>query len=223
MIKVRKSPNAPSSLLDPKKDYNEEDVNKQLIEDQYDKCYICERKTVTDYTIEHRQSKRKYPELRKDWHNLLLACTYCNTKKGEDFEDILDPEHEAIEDEIKQSIDFVGKRAVFTPAADDRRHKETARLLERIFNGKGAGRVIREERLFDYAVMTVSAFYNLAQRYSIEPNEDDEMAIREKLDISSEFLGFKYWIVKSSPTLCEKFGMYMKWNKVKKPLLLARP
>lgn len=213
MIKVRKSADVPSSLLDPKKGYNEEDVNKQLLNDQYGKCYICERTTVADYTIEHRQGKRKHPELRKDWHNLFLACTYCNTKKGEDFDDILDPEHDTIEDEIKQSIDFGDKKALFTPTTDDGRHRETVRLLERMFNGTGERRVIREERLFDYAIMVVSGFYNLVQRYRIEPNDDDEMAIREKLDISSEFLGFKYWIIKSDPLLDNKFAECMVWNK----------
>ena len=41
MIKEKRSTNVPASLLTTKQ-YNGEDVYAQLLEDQHEKCYICE-------------------------------------------------------------------------------------------------------------------------------------------------------------------------------------
>ena len=51
MIRERKSENVPSSLLTTSQ-YDGEDVKAQLLEDQHEKCYICERKLGTDFEIE---------------------------------------------------------------------------------------------------------------------------------------------------------------------------
>ena len=53
MIRVYKSPNIPASLISTAA-YNGEDVKKQLLADQHDKCYICERYRDTDFEIEQR-------------------------------------------------------------------------------------------------------------------------------------------------------------------------
>ena len=60
MIKVYKSPDAPSSLATTTR-YDGEDVKLQLLADQHDKCYICERRRDTDYEIEHHKSVELKP------------------------------------------------------------------------------------------------------------------------------------------------------------------
>lgn len=79
MIRERKSEKVPSSLLTTSQ-YDGEDVKAQLLEDQHEKCYICERKLGTDFEIEHLKSQENYSKLQRDWSNLFLACGYCNRK-----------------------------------------------------------------------------------------------------------------------------------------------
>ena len=48
-------------------------------------CCYCERK-ISNPTIDHIRPKSRYPELRGDWDNFLLACNSCNsTKKNKDI------------------------------------------------------------------------------------------------------------------------------------------
>lgn len=77
MIRIRKSNLIPESLQkEGCTEYNREDVKKQLLADQYEKCYICERKLITDCQIEHFKSQKEYPHLKTEWTNLLLSCNY---------------------------------------------------------------------------------------------------------------------------------------------------
>ena len=213
MIRVRKSGQTPQSLINDGNAYNGEDVYRQLLADQDEKCYICEREMVTDYDIEHLYGQKKYPELTRDWQNLHLACSYCNDKKGERFEDILSSTDVNIEDEIEQRVDIGAKRALFSPMVSDGKHEKTIQLLNLVSNGKKRIRNLREERFFNYFLFEINAFIDLLARYTMEETEKLESDIRQELDIRSEFLGFKYWIVKSNPTLNEKFGHLMRWNK----------
>ena len=75
MIRVFKSGNIPPSLF-TKKAYDEEDVKQQLLDDQHEKCYICERKRDTDFEIEHFKSQKYNDALKYDWYNLLYAYNY---------------------------------------------------------------------------------------------------------------------------------------------------
>ena len=79
MIRVKKCSVAPASLSRTKR-YDGEDVKKQLLEDHHEKCYICERRLVTDFEIEHFKSQDNHPELKQEWSNLFLVCSYCNGK-----------------------------------------------------------------------------------------------------------------------------------------------
>ena len=118
MIKVYKSTNIPSSLTKTSA-YDGEDVKRQLLADQHDKCYICERNRVTDFEIEHHKSKKNYPDLSQEWDNLFMGCEYCNKKKSNVFDDILNPSICNIEDVIEQRIDYANKKALFLSNIDD--------------------------------------------------------------------------------------------------------
>ena len=73
MIKVQKSPNVPSSLTTTTA-YDGQDVISQLLADQHDKCYICERNRDTDFEIDHHKSQANYPDLVQEWDNLFMGC-----------------------------------------------------------------------------------------------------------------------------------------------------
>lgn len=79
MIRVHKHDIEPKSLS-LTNSYNGQDVCDQLGTDQHNKCYVCERKCITDFEAEHLKSITNYPQLRLTWTNLLLSCNYCNRK-----------------------------------------------------------------------------------------------------------------------------------------------
>lgn len=45
-------------------------------------CSYCERKVVASLAVEHVQPKSLMPALALVWDNFLLACTNCNSTKG---------------------------------------------------------------------------------------------------------------------------------------------
>lgn len=212
MIRITKSETAPASLSTIK-GYSCEDVLKQLLTDQHKKCYLCERILVTDFEVEHLLSVAHHPELAQSWKNLHLACRYCNGRKSDVIEHLLIPTEENIEDELKQEIDFPNNMALFTPVKEGICHQETANLLRKLFNGKNGLRKTKEGEFFKYAIGVINRFLHLVEEYAIHPNQETENAVKNELAISQEFLGFKYWIVKSNPVLVEKFANCIIWNK----------
>ena len=209
MIRVKKSHNAPSSLNTTSR-YDGEDVKQQLLADQNDKCYLCERKRDTDFEIEHHKSTHN---LVQDWNNLYMGCGYCNRKKSDSFDNTLVPKDCNIEDEIEHFIDFANKKAVFLSIINDEQHNETAELLSRIYNGTNQPRTTKEERFFEQAVSVMNRFTDLVMKYQESPTPETAKAVRDELSITKELLGFKYWIIKSDRTLSQVFAADIIWNK----------
>ena len=212
MIKVHKSPNIPSSLTTTTS-YDGEDVKSQLLADQYNKCYICERNRDTDFEIEHHKSQTNNPDLVQDWNNLFIGCGYCNRKKTSDFDNTLNPKDCCIEDEIEQRIDFANKQALFVANNNDSQHDETIRLLNRVFNGTKKVRTIKEERFFEQALSIINKFSYLILCYLNHPDVNTEKAVKEELAIDKELLGFKYWIIRDKPKLFATFAQDIIWNR----------
>ncbi len=213
MIRVYKHPDAPASLAQ-KSSWNAEDVVAQLQSDQDGKCYLCERLRITDFQVEHLRSRANFQEQTFDWSNLFLCCGYCNAKKSSSFDELLNPAEYNVEDLICQSLDFPNARAVFQPTDTVTRSIEaTTNLLNRIFNGTNRMRTIKEQQFYDYAVSRVTSFQALALSWLNNADEKTRNAIIEELDVRSEFLGFKYWIIKSDETLLSTFGKYLIWHK----------
>lgn len=212
MIRVFKSLDTPSSLTTTNR-YDGEDVKKQLLFDQHDKCYLCERNRDTDFEIEHHKSENNHPTLMQDWNNLYMGCGYCNRKKSDSFDNTLVPKDFNIEDEIEQHIDYTNKKAVFLPNINDEQHRETVELLSKLYNGIKKTRTIKEERFFEQALGIINFFAELVKRYMETPTPKNEKAVRDELSIDKELLGFKYWIIKDNPKLLAVFGNDIKWNK----------
>jgi uncharacterized protein (TIGR02646 family) len=212
MIKVYKSINIPSSLKTTSA-YDGEDVKQQLLADQHDKCYICERRRDTDIEIEHHKSQKNYPDLIQDWDNLFMGCGYCNRKKSNAFDNTLNPSVCYIEDEIEQRIDFVNKKVIFKSKSDDVQHCETVALLDKIFNGTKHVRNLKEEKFIEQVLSVINRFQDLVCTYLKNPSIETTKAVKDELAIDKQMLGFKYWIIRDTPILYRDFSSYIIWNK----------
>lgn len=215
MIKVAKSNTAPESLKKTKA-YDGEDVKRQLHIDQHSKCYICERILSTDFQVEHLRSKENFPDRIQDWNNLLLSCSYCNQKKLQHYDDILDPTKDDIECLIKQEIDFANKLAKFTALDESPETAKTVDLLAKIYNGTSKChkiRKIKEELFFKEILSDVNNFSKVILDFIINPSDDNEASVRNELQITKENLGFKYWVIQSNDYLTKVFAKDIVWNK----------
>lgn len=210
MIQLQKTTTAPASLAN-KKRYDDDDVKDLLAEDQYNKCYICERQRTTDFQIEHLHSQEHYPNERYNWDNLFFACSYCNTKKSSHFDNIVNPTKEAIEEKIVQTLNY--NKADFTTNDTSETIQQTIELLNRIFNGKNRMRDFKEERFFEEFLRKMNKFKQAINDYLSTPTPETKQVIKELLSIKEEFLGFKYWAIKNNPTLLAEFSNDIVWNK----------
>lgn len=214
MIREVKHSFAPASLATQSK-YNGRDVVDQLFADHHDKCYLCEMKVKQNYEVEHFKSQKNFSALKYEWTNLLLSDGYCNGKKQNDFDDILNPNHVNIEDVIEQRIDSINRTAVFVSADTSHQAQQTIRLLKRIFNGTYSPKLRnkREEEFYKEVEQKFNAFNKIVLDYLTNPNPQTESAVREELAIDKELLGFKYWVIKDTPNLLAVFANDIIWNK----------
>lgn len=213
MIRVYKHPVAPASLAKCVS-WSGDDVLARLMADQRGKCYLCERILTTDFQVEHYKSRKHYAHLTYEWTNLLWSCSYCNGKKSSEADDLLNPTADNIEELVRQKIDFPKAKVKFTTTGPATASTEcTIRLLDKIFNGSKRLRTIREQRFYDYAVSKITSFQDMVIRWLNTGAEETERAIIEELALTSEFLGFKYWIIMQNKRLAEAFGGYIVWNR----------
>ena len=207
MIHVNKSMNPPPALAS--KGYSDDAVRKQLLSDQLDKCYLCERKLHTNYQAEHLKSRKNYPALENEWSNLFMACEYCNGKKLDDYDDILNPAFVHVELVISQKYDAKNETFCFEPVGeivDDDSRKETISLLNGLFNGKDPKMLtLKEQRFRQEFRMAYNAFQTLPNDWLAEQDDTEKLkAIELALSSEEEYLGFKYWLVESISQLKEK-------------------
>lgn len=214
MIREAKSSVSPSSLSSHIR-YDGPDVVDQLFTDHHGKCYLCELKAKQHFEVEHLKSKENYPELKFEWSNLLLSDGYCNGKKSKNFDNILNPNSNNIEDIIEQRIDSLNRKALFQSSETSVEAQKTVDLLNRLYNGTYAPklRTKREDKFYKEVERVINAFNITLYNYQLDSNPQTEKAVREELSIDKELLGFKYWIIKDKPELLAVFENDIKWNK----------
>ena len=186
MIRVRKSVE-PQEL--EYEGYVCDAVKRVLIADTDEKCYICERYRDTDFEVEHLKSQKRYPELANDWHNLYVACSYCNKKKGNFHDDMLHPDLCDVENLIDHRVNLKKEMAEFSSDDKSEAVKSTMRLLEKVFNGSRKNRMprrITEQRFWDQFKKEYVDFLTVVDDY-LSGNTEAEDEVRELLDIM-EFL-----------------------------------
>jgi hypothetical protein len=214
MIRVAKSIVAPQSLqVVGNTRHDHQDVQKQLIEDHNEKCYVCERKCVTDYEIEHLKSSTNNPELKTSWDNLFFSCKYCNGKKLHYFDNILNPSLHNVEEIILCNLATTKSVSFSSNELENPQIAQTIALLSRIFNGTGKIRLIREERFYEYFLSRLNNFYSSLDKYLTEKTAENKAILIEELGIKKEFLAFKYHILKQREDLFAEFAPYMLWNR----------
>ena len=215
MTRVRKSKVEPENLSIS---YRNDNVYGELLKNQDDKCYLCERIVSTNYQIDHLKSKNNFPNLEKNWKNLFLTCDYCNQKKSNNFDNILNPEDYDIEKIIKHSNEFFNKKVIFSSGENSDEIEETIRLLSKLFNGNNGLRNKKEERFYDEFIQKFNIFLKIINDYLSISKEEYRNKIENELNIKSEFLGFKYTIIMENQTLKQDFGHLIIWNKSTKTL-----
>jgi uncharacterized protein (TIGR02646 family) len=208
MIKIRKSQRAPQSLTTTKAYYGE-DVKRQLLSDQDSKCYLCERLLGTDFEIEHFAGREG--NLINDWNNLLLSCGYCNRKKSNNYNNLLNPLNNNIEEKIQQRLNISTKKVDFYSAESSEEIESLKSLLGSIFNGVGKMRKVKEENFYKYFISKIDYFNELLLQYINDKTTENRDKVLGELGIDREFLGFKYWIIKDNNV--EEFYDDIVWNK----------
>lgn len=213
MIRVRKG-GAPKALASA--GYSADAVKRQLLADQDAKCYLCEREVGTDYEVEHRQSQQGHPELKNVWENLFLSCGYCNGRKSNDFDGILDPAKVNVEKLVVQRYDAKSETFVFAPVSpEDTSAALTARLLGRLFNGlRPRMPNLKEERFRAEFRQAYNLFMTRVNDYLENPTAEAKSKLLSEVEVTAEYLGFKYWLIMDDPTLRTIFEPSMKWNRV---------
>lgn len=211
MIRVRKNAVPPPAL---QQQYNHEDVCKQILQDQDDKCYLCEQTMITNYQVDHLQSRKVAVDLTKSWTNLFIACEYCNGRKSATWNDILNPADHNVEDIIEHANDFLAKTVFFSSEDYSTPVAQTIELLTRLFNGqKMIGRNFKEERFYQEYLRKINVFLSVINQYLSGAQDKYRTVIIEQLNNKSELLGFKYDIIRKNRILNQDFGAYVVWNK----------
>jgi hypothetical protein len=80
MIRITRRDEPPSSLA-AGKSYNGQDVQEALVEDFFNKCYLCEGLLIAGFDVEHLKPKSRFPDHELDWKNLFPAHPRCNGRR----------------------------------------------------------------------------------------------------------------------------------------------
>lgn len=213
MIRVRKT-DAPEEL--ETHGYKHDKVRERIFSDQDEKCYLCERKMSTDNQVEHLVSQSNEKSLKNEWHNLYLACGYCNRHKSASFDHIAHPHNVNVEEEIVQKINITKKIAEFTSSSttSTKEINDTIELLKKLYNGKKQGlRDFNEKLFWDEITQNYSSFMKHINNYLKDKTILNRNKIINDLSIESEGLGFKYHVIKSNPVLSREFLSACSWNR----------
>lgn len=217
MVKIDRCPVEPPSLsLERKKaygSYNEPDVVRQLKEDSYNKCYICELKGLTDPEVEHLYPhyNRRLLDRVFDWNNLFYVCPHCNKIKKQskynekiidccavDPEEFLNQVYEEGHVKVDSKID--GENAI-----------KTAELIQECFEKRNTG--IREaacQQRVELLADEMNALYKTLSNHKKYPEcEKYTKGLRYSLSRESAFAGFKRDYVKKHILDYEDLGEFL--------------
>ena len=199
MIKVNRSPDAPSALA--KGTYQANDVQEQLCKDFSDKCYLCECNAVTAKAeIEHLIPQKVDETKILDWNNLFLSCYNCNSIKKQNKYDkniidccrdepekLLNQTFVVIKDKIEPFIEPIEASSAEKTAAA----KKTAELLNDCFGNKKS--YFREKALaekVDKFREVMKILFDTLNDWNEKHNDDDLNALKGMLDRKHLFACF---------------------------------
>ncbi len=220
MINLEKSQPAPVSLAAEKSrasgTYRTAEVIERLHADFYGKCYICESASLTSVNVEHFVPHREDRDRKFDWDNLFLACGHCNNTKQarSEFDSIL--KCTDWNDAILASIRFdfepwPKEQPKFVALIDDERVRNTAKLLNDVFNGNTPIKEIESNALRSLLLKEIMEFRALLHAFFERDTPAPERArLRERIEQhlapSSAFCAFKIWAIRRRDALEREFG-----------------
>ncbi len=107
-------------------------------------CYLCESRDLRNLQIEHFYPKGEafFPEKINDWNNLFLICGKCNTVRPKNIntkgEEVYNNCIDKVENLITLYYDKANEQVKIESSENTTKAKNTVKLLERIYNGKGS-------------------------------------------------------------------------------------
>ncbi|NEO87450.1 MAG: HNH endonuclease [Spirulina sp. SIO3F2] len=221
MLYFEKSQPAPACLeaekLRKNGDYKCGDVILRLADDFKNKCYICEAKEPTDINVEHfRPHKDKDIDLKFDWNNLFFACSRCNRTKGTQ-EDLLDCTNKLEDPELRLKIVYqVSTKSVQIVVKEGSvKAQNTAELLQTIYNGTTPLQKLNAANLRKSIDAEIQNFTRLLQKYLLNRHLSEKAnqlvleKIADHLSKSSNFAGFKRWIIRDNEELYKVLKAYL--------------
>ena len=72
---------------------------------------------------------------------------------------------------------------------------------------------LKERRFRSEFMASYNAFVEKLNLYLESLNSEHREAVERDLAVGAEYLGFKYWIIKSSPSLEQAFLPMIGWNR----------
>lgn len=198
--------------------YNLKVIVDALKEVFFDKCYICEDNMITSFNIEHFRPHKGNVDLKFSWDNLYYSCGHCNNIKLGKYENILDcmSDGEDVENAMQyKASTFPKKKIEIIPREDTEKVKNTAELLENVYNGTTTQKKLESEKLRQKVQKELIKFQDALNEYyynSPDP-EDKELSkanIRKLLHKKSAFTAFKRWVIMESEEYLKEFGQFIE-------------
>ena len=164
--------------------YRHPDIKTTLKEETGWKCVYCESKIGhnTPGDIEHKIPSTKAEHLHFSWVNLTVACTECNRRKNnyyEEGEEFLDPYNEDVEDAIQHYGPVLGWKN------GHERAEITIKTLE-LDTHERFGLISRK-------IEKIEELNNVIERYTKEDNSSIKTLMKQKIkrmmDKKSEYSG----------------------------------
>jgi hypothetical protein len=213
MIKLNKNPLPESAEIKREEDYRSGEIFNLLMTDCFGKCYICEDKEATTLHVEHRIPHKNDKKLKYDWNNLFLSCGHCNTTKGENYVEIIDPckiDPESVLELRLETTDLT-EHVVITPLTESPDVTTTVNLLENVYNGKQtAMKKAEATQLRNKISKELSYFQQYLLGNKNEPDLGYDKIITEEISRSSAFAAFKRQIIRDNKELQQQFSKALR-------------
>ncbi|GHU02840.1 hypothetical protein FACS1894147_05660 [Spirochaetia bacterium] len=211
MVKIDRTPLPSGVSITKAEDYLNPPVYKMLVEDFFNKCYICEIAKESKWEVDHRQSQSNFPARRYDWTNLFLSCPHCNGIKRAHYDDIIDCTNDDPEAHIIFSVININDITITAIGTASASINKTIELLNKVYNGIGRYPTdIGCANLRNKVIQEVAIFRRELLRYTNETKKGQKQVqrkkVEEQLQRRSAFAAFKRAIVRIDKSIAAEFG-----------------
>ena len=170
-----------------KRKCNTDEVIVALHEIFYDKCYICESVGDKSMDVEHRIPCKDDDDLRYDWNNIFLSCSYCNNIKLAKYDHILDCTIEDVDLLIAfHRYGYLREDSKISIIALDKRLEtvQTVELLTNVYRGTTKAKQFGADNLRRFLYKELNKFDDLLARYH-DSVDDDEKRIQSNFCVGN--------------------------------------